>query len=338
MTSNQAVVLARFPRGEITPEDFAIRDIPVPEPDPGQFVTRNLVLSMDAGFRQWMNEGAGDNYLPGMALETPVQSIVLGRVVASEHADYPVGTVVNARTAWEEYSLLDGSDLCSPLTLDPRVPVEEYMATLGPTGMTAYFGLLEVGRPVAGEVLVVSAAGGAVGTVVGQLGRLQGCYCIGLTSSETKARWLEEEVGYHRALSRERYPDLPAALREAAPDGLDIFFDNVGGSVLDASLGHLRERARLVLCGAIAQYERDQPEPVYNAWELITKRATASGFMFSDYADRFGEAMGALMGWLQAGEVRGFLNTYEGLGSVPEAFCDMMHGRSRGKCLVRLGD
>ncbi|MFV0276692.1 MAG: NADP-dependent oxidoreductase [Parahaliea sp.] len=337
MTPNNSIVLQRYPKGEITVDDFALRSAPVPEPGPGQFLIRNLVLSMDAGFRQWMNEGAGDNYLPGMALETPVQSMVLGRVVASRHPEYPEGTVVNARTAWEDYSLLDGSDLCAALAVDAQVPIEEYMATLGPTGMTAYFGLLEIGQPSAGETLLVSAAGGAVGTVVGQLGRIRGCHCIGLTSSESKARWLETEVGYHRAISRERFPDLSAALAEAAPEGLDIVFDNVGGSVLDTAMGHLRERARLVLCGAIAQYEREQPEPVFNTWELITKRATASGFMFSDYADRFGDAMDELAGWLKSGSLRGFLNTYDGLENAPAAFCDMMHGRSRGKCLVRLG-
>ena len=338
MNSNQSLLLQRYPQGAMEPGDFAVRSSPVPQPAEGQFVTHNLVLSMDAGFRQWMNEGAGDNYLPGMALEDPVQSIVLGRVVDSRHPDFPVGTVVNARAAWERYSLLDGSDLCAPVDVDPEVPVEEYMSTLGPTGMTAYFGLREIGRPAPGDVLLVSAAGGAVGTVVGQLGRIMGCHCIGLTSTEDKARWLEETVGYNRALSREKHPDLPAALREAAPEGLDVFFDNVGGSVLDAAMGHLREGARLVLCGAIAQYERDQPEPVYNTWELITKRATAAGFMFSDYADEFDSAMGALASWMKSGELQGFLTSYEGLESTPQAFCDMLHGRSRGKCLVRLED
>lgn len=338
MTENRSIVLKQHPRGEITPENFALRGGPLPEAAPGKFVTRNLVLSMDAGFRQWMNEGAGDNYLPGMGLETPVQSIVLGRVEDSKHPDYPVGTIVNARTAWEDYSLLDGSDLCSPVTVDSDVPLEEYMATLGPTGMTAYFGLLDIGRPITGEVLLVSAAGGAVGTVVGQLGRIKGCHCIGLTSSEEKARWLVEEVGYHTVLSRERYPDLSAALREAAPGGFDIVFDNVGGQVLDAALGHLKERARLVLCGAIAQYEREAPEPVFNTWELITKRATASGFMFSDYVDRFDTAMEDLEGYLKSGSLKGFLNVYDGLEQAPRAFCDMMRGHSRGKCLVKLGE
>lgn len=333
---NRSIVLARHPRGAIEQSDFALRESALPEPGPGFFVTRNLYLSMDAGFRQWMNAGAGDNYLPGMALGVPVQSIVLGRVTASRNPEYPEGTIVSARTAWEEYSLLDGSDLCSRLEVDPDLPLHEYMATLGPTGMTAYFGLFDIGQPREGEVLLVSAAGGAVGTVVGQLGRLRGCRCIGLTSSEAKAAWLREEVGYEIALSRECHPDLSAALEGAAPEGIDVMFDNVGGSVLDAALGHLREHARLVLCGAIAQYETSSPEPVYNTWELITKRATARGFMFSDYAEQFPTAIAELGRYLRDGSLRSFTKLYEGLEETPRAFCDMMHGATRGKCLVKL--
>jgi len=334
---NRSIVLSRHPDGPIVETDFSLRSSARPVPGPGEFVTQNLYLSMDAGFRQWMNAGSGDNYLPGMALEAPVQSIVLGRVIDSRNAQYPEGSVISARAAWEEYSLLDGSDLCTRLEVDPDLPLHEYLSALGPTGMTAYFGLFDIGRPREGEVLLVSAAAGAVGTVVGQLGRLRGCHCIGLTSTEDKAAWLVEEVGYHVALSRERYPDLPDALAQVAADGLDIFFDNVGGSVLDAALGRLRERSRLVLCGAIAQYESSHPQPVYNTWELITKRATASGFMFSDYVEQFPTASAELAGYLKAGSLRSLNQLYDGLDQAPRAFCDMMHGRSRGKCLVRLG-
>ncbi len=333
---NRSVVLQRYPRGAIAPNDFALRESPVPEPSDGQFVLRNLILSMDAGFRQWMNAGAGDNYLPGMQLEAPVQSIVLGQVCASRHPGFPAGAVVSARTAWESYSLLDGSDLGACLDIDPEVPLAEYMATLGPTGMTAFFGLRDIGQPRQGDIVLVSAAGGAVGTVVGQLAKLQGCHCLGTTSSEAKARWLEDEVGYDRVLSRERYPDLASALAEHAPKGLDIVFDNVGGRVLDAALGNLREGARIVLCGAIAQYESETPEPVFNTWELITKRAIAQGFMFSDYAEHFPAATRELEAYMKAGQLRGFMKVYNGLDQAPQAFCDMMQGLTRGKCLVQL--
>lgn len=331
----KAVVLAQHPKGAIKETDFAVVERPMPDVKPGYFVLENHYLSLDAGFRAWMNEGAGDNYLSGMPIGEPVQSIVLGKVVASEHPDYPVGAVVNARTAWEEYSLLDGSDLTSIIEVEDGVPMHEYMSTLGPTGMTAWLGFFDIGKPKAGDVVVVSAAGGAVGTVVGQLAKAAGCRTIGLTSSASKAAWLEDEVGYDVGLSREAHPDLASALALHAPDGVDLFFDNVGGQVLNTVMGHLSEGARLVLCGAISQYE-EEPQPVFNCWELITKRARMEGFMFSDYADQFPAIMVDLAKRLRAGELKSFDQCYQGIEQTGKAFCDMMHGGSRGKCLVSL--
>jgi len=332
---SKAVVLARHPSGAVEPADFAVVDVDIPAVPDGFFLTRNKVFSLDAGFRQWMTEGAGDNYLTGMQLGEPVQSIVLGEVIESKHPEYPIGAIVNARTAWEEHSLLDGSDLCSILEPAPDVPLKEYMSTLGPTGMTAWVGLYRVGQPQAGDVVVVSAAGGAVGTVVGQLAKAEGCHVIGLTSSAAKAKWLVDEVGYDAAIDRETQSDLAAALQRLAPEGVDVFFDNVGGKVLDTVMGQLREGARLVLCGAISQYESDV-EPVTNAWELITKRARMEGFMFSDYFDEFPAILQDLAGRLADGRMKSFDQPYQGIESTPQAFCDMMHGGARGKCLVVL--
>jgi len=333
---NQQIVLRRHPVGAIREDDFALAQGKVPVPGAGQFVTRNLFLSMDAGFRQWMSEGAGDNYLPGMRLGEPVQSMVLGRVSASAHPDFPVGCIVSARSAWEEYSLIDGSDLCTRLEVDPRIALREYVAALGPTGLTAHIGMRQFARPRPGDVLVVSAAAGAVGSVAGQIGRISGCRTIGLTSTERKARWLVEELGFDRAISREREPDLAQALAQAAPGGIDVFFDNVGGAVLDTVLPQLREHARIVLCGAVAQYESATPAPVYNTWHLVTKRATASGFMFSDFADEFPAAIAQLSDWLLGGELTSACQVYRGIASAPQAFCDMMHGLALGKCLVEM--
>jgi len=332
---SKAVVLARHPEGEVSVDDFAVREVQTPAVADGFFKTSNKVISLDAGFRAWMTAGAGDNYLQGMALEEPVQSIVLGEVIESKHPDYPVGTIVNARTAWEEHSVLDGSDLCAPLTPAADIPLSEYMATLGPTGMTAWVGLYEIGKPQANETVVVSAAGGAVGTVVGQLAKAEGCRTIGLTSSAEKANWLVDEVGFDVAISRESDPDLAAALQREAPQGIDLFFDNVGGAVLNTVMGHLSEGARLVLCGAISQYE-GEPEPVTQCWELITKRARMEGFMFSDYADQFPTILADLEARMRAGTLRGFDQQYQGIEQAGVAFCDMMHGKSRGKCLVVL--
>ncbi len=332
---DRAVVLARHPEGAIGEADFAVVEVPRPALQDGFFRTQNRVLSLDAGFRQWMNAGAGDNYLQGMALGDPVQSIVLGEVIESRNASYPEGTIVNARTAWEEYSVLDGSDLCAPLAPAADLALTEYMGTLGPTGMTAWIGLFEVGQPLENDVVVVSAAAGAVGTVVGQLAKASGCRTIGLTSSAAKAAWLQSEVGFDVAISREADPDLAAALHREAPDGVDLFFDNVGGEVLNTVMGQLRENARLVLCGAISQYE-DAVQPVTNTWELVTKRARMEGFMFSDYAERFPEILEDLERRIRSGELKSFDQQYSGIESTPRAFCDMMHGQSRGKCLVVL--
>lgn len=331
-----AVNLAKYPNGPITPENFEVVEVPTPAVPEGWFLIRNRVFSLDAGFRQWMSEGAGDNYLSGMALNEPVQSIVLGEVVETRHPDYPVGTLVNARTAWEEVSLLDGSDLCAPLQCADDLPLQDYMSTLGPTGITAWLGLFRIGLPKAGDVVVVSAAGGAVGTIVGQLAKAAGCRTIGLVSSSAKAQWLTDEVGYDVAISREAQPDLAAALADAAPAGIDLFFDNVGGGVLNTAMQHLREGARLVLCGAISQYE-SEVQPITHTWELVTKRARMEGFMFSDYVDEFPEVMATLESALRDGTLKTFDQQYNGIEQTPQAFCDMMHGASRGKCLVLLG-
>ena len=332
---SRAVVLARHPEGAVTEQDFAVVDVADTDLPAGFFRTRNRVISLDAGFRQWMTEGAGDNYLTGMQIGDPVQSIVLGEVIESDHPDYPVGTLVSARTAWEEQSVLDGSDLCSPLEAASDVPLHQYMGILGPTGMTAWIGLFEIGQPKSGETVVVSAAGGAVGTVVGQLAKAEGCRVIGLTSTRDKADWLENDVGYDVVIDRETQPDLDGALREACPDGVDIFFDNVGGEALDTVMSQLREQARLVLCGAISQYE-SAVQPLNNSWELITKRARMEGFMFSDYFESFPKIAEDLEGRLQRGALKSFDAVYEGIETTPRAFCDMMHGASRGKCLVIL--
>lgn len=334
--SNTQVVLKRHPEGAVSPGDFEVVRADIPEIAEGQVLVRNLYLSMDAGFRHWMTAGAGDNYLPGMQIGDPVQSMVLGQVVASRNPDYTEGSYLSARCAWEAFSVLDGSDLAAVIDPEPGVPLHEYMSLLGPTGMTAYFGLMRLGEPRDGDTLVVSAAGGAVGTAVGQLGKVHGCRTIGLTGSEEKAAWLRRDVGYDVAISREREPALAEALVRAAPGGIDVFFDNVGGVTLDTALGHLAEKSRIVLCGAISQYEQDRPEPVFNTWELITKRARMEGFMFSDYADDFPSAAGTLAEYYRAGDLVSFNQMYGGIESAPQAFCDMMHGASRGKCLVDL--
>lgn len=334
---NRRVLLARYPEGLPREDDFALDEAQIPALREGEFLIRNLYLSLDAGFRQWMRAGAGDNYLSAMPLGEPVMSITLGRVEESRNPRFRVGDHVLARHAWEEFSVSDGSDFTEPFTPDPDLPLHYYAGILGPTGLTAYFGLMDIGQPQAGETVVVSAAGGAVGSVAGQIAKALGCRTIGLTSSDEKARWLETEVGYDLGINYNGPTGLPEALRDSAPDGIDIYFDNVGGATLDAVMGNLRVGARIILCGMVANYHDETPPPgPRNMWEAITKRATLKGFMFTDHQDRFGEALTRMREWLAAGQLVSFDQIHDGIESTPAAFCGMFRGANLGKALVRL--
>lgn len=201
MRKNKQIVLAARPQVVIKVTDFAIQEAEVPPLEPGQYLIQNQYLSMDAGFRKWMNEGADDNYLSTMELGNPVQSMILGHVIESRNPDFPEGTVVMGRTSWECFSIADSEDFVTRLDHDGSLPLNEYVATMGPTGMTAYFGFFDVGKPQAGEEVLVSAAGGAVGSIVGQLAKIAGCRTVGITSSDDKCAWLIETLGYDAAIN-----------------------------------------------------------------------------------------------------------------------------------------
>jgi len=284
-----------------------------------------------------MNEGADDNYLSTMELGHPVFSMILGHVIESRNPDFPEGTVVMGRTFWESYSLVDGEDFVTRLDHDGSLALSEYVSTMGPTGMTAYFGFFDVGKPQAGEDVLVSAAGGAVGSVVGQLARIAGCRSVGISSSDEKCAWLIDTLGYDAAINYNAPEGLAAQIERELPNGFDIYFDNVGGSMLDVAMQHMKENARIVLCGAISQYgNMNQPDPVYHMWEFITKRATARGYMFTDYIEHYPAAIAELGGWMRERKLKSVINTYHGIEQTPRAFCDMINGANRGKNIVEL--
>ena len=337
MRMNKQVVLAARPGVVIKTTDFAFREVEVPALESGQYLIQNQYLSMDAGFRKWMNEGADDNYLSTMELDQPVYSMILGNVVESRNPDFPEGTTVLGRTFWENYSVVGGEDFVTRLEHDGSIPLNEFVSTMGPTGMTAYFGFLDVGKPEAGEDVLVSAAGGAVGSVVGQLAKIAGCRVVGISSSDEKCAWLIESLGYDAAINYNSAEGLAAQIEREFPNGFDIYFDNVGGSMLDVAMQHMKEHARIVLCGAISQYDHmDKPSPVYNMWEFITKRATARGYMFTDYIEDYPAAIAKLGQWMQEGKLKSVNNTYHKIEQPPQAFCDMINGANRGKNIVEL--
>lgn len=334
---NKQILLKHRPQGAVRETDFSHHVAEAPVPGQDQFLVQNLYFSMDAGFRKWMNGGTDDNYLTAMPLDAPVQSIVLGRVIDSHHADYPVGTLVLGRKAWESYSVFSDGDFVQRLEHDGSFPLHEFVATLGPTGMTAYFGLLDIGKPKAGETVLVSAAGGAVGSVVGQIARILGCRTAGIAGSAEKCRWLKEVLGYDAAVNYRDPAGLAVQLQRELPDGFDIYFDNVGGEMLDTAIQHMKQGARIVLCGAISQYDQVERESgIFHMWEFIVKRATAAGFMFSDYVGEYPAAVRQLTAWMSQGKLKSVVEIYEGIEHAPKAFCDMLSGKSRGKCIVKL--
>lgn len=337
--ANTQVVLRAHPRGQPQERDFGCVQVALPQPADGQFLIRNLYLSLDAGFRQWMNEGAGDGYLPGMQLNQPVMGLVLGEVVESRQPDYAPGDLVMGRTRWESYSLADGTDYMTKLAADPDVPVSHYLGVLGPTGLTAYFGMRDIGRPKPGETVLVSTAAGAVGSVAAQIARIRGSRVIGLTSSDDKCRWLVDDLGLDAALNYRSDEGLAAGLARLCPDGIDVYFDNVGGATLDTALAHLRIGARVVMCGGLAGYNDTTPLPgPLNMFKIITQRALLQGFMVTDYVAEYPAAIAELAGWLKEGRLRGAEEVVEGIEQTGPAFCRMFAGGNRGKLVVHVGD
>ena len=334
---NTRVLLARRPADQLVAEDFTVDTQPLGSVTEGQFMIKNRFLSLDAGFRQWMNEGSDDNYLSSMPLGEPVQSIIMGEIIESKNGDYPVGSIVMGRTAWEQYSIVDGSDLMSILEPDPGVELHEYLCSLGPSGMTAYFGIMDIGQPKQGDLFVINAAAGGIGCIAGQIAKAEGCSTVGIAGGTDKCNWLKQTLGYDKTIDYKSAEPLESQLQQVAPEGMDIVYDNVGGAMLSTMLGQLAENARIILCGAVSQYERDGGhEAVANMWELITKRARAEGFMFSDYIDRYPEAMDYITGMLKSGSLVSPVNWSDGIESTGQAFIDMLAGNNLGKCLVRL--
>ncbi len=235
-------------------------------------------------------------------------------------------------TGWQQYAVMDGSNQIVPDGIDPTAA----LSVFGVTGMTAYFGLLEVGRPVAGETVLVSGAAGATGSVVGQIAKLTGCRAVGIAGSDEKCAWLTDELGFDAAINY-KTDDVPSAIGAACPDGVDVFFDNVGGDILEAAIGNIALRGRIVLCGAIAQYNDEEPRPgPNNLGLLISNRGRMEGFIILDFLDRAQEAIGELVGWVMNGDIKYAVDVVEGLDNAPVALNRLFTGANTGKVMVKL--
>lgn len=331
----QRVVLARRPDGVPRQEDFRLEPTPLQPIDPGEIRIANRLLSIDPAIRGFLDDR--ESYLPPVAIGEVVRGMTLGEVVESRNADIAVGAHVRALAGWEEFSVLRSDALgLEKVAVRPDTPLEYYMGALGPAGLTAWMGLNEIAQIKPGQTLLVSAAAGAVGSVAGQIARLQGCRVIGLAGSSGKVKTLKT-LGYHEAINYRATPNLSEAIRQACPDGVDVYFDNVGGPILETILPLMRIHGRIVVCGMVSDYNhQDEPYPVRTLWQIVVKRLTLRGFLTYEHAARIPEAQRDLDRWVHSGALRAIDNIHEGIESAPAALIALMSGDTVGKTLVRL--
>jgi NADPH-dependent curcumin reductase CurA len=337
--TNRRVLLRNRPIGEPKPSDFQIVDADVPKPADGEILVRTIWLSLDPYMRGRMNDVK--SYAPSVELGQPMVGGTVGEVVESRDLAFTPGEVVLTYGGWQTYHLAKSAGArvgpFGPIKLDPKAaPISTALGILGMPGMTAYVGLYDLGQPKAGETVVVSAAAGAVGSVVGQLAKIRGCRAIGVAGSKDKCDYVVNELGFDACVSY-RVPDLATVLRDACPNGIDVYFDNVGGDVLKAVLRLVNPFARIPLCGIISQYNATEPPPGPNLAPVLMNRVTIRGFIVSDHADRLPQFLGDCGRWLRDGRLKYREDIVEGLDRAPEAFIGLLRGRNFGKMLVKVG-
>ena len=331
---NTQVVLARRPNGAPIAEDFEVRTQPVAPIASGEALIENHYVSLDAGFRNWMDEDAGDDVLPAMPIGAPVMGLTVGRVIDSQHPTLREGQLVMGRLAWEAYSVAKDDFLI--VLEESDVPLHYHLGILGDTGMSAYFGLKDIGQPSAQDTVVISAAGGAVGYVAGQIAKIMGAKrVIGVTSSAAKGERLVAELGYDGFVSH-RSETLHEDIESACPEGIDVYFDNVGGPLLEVILEHINDGARIPFCGAVADYARLAPQGPSNLFQLVTHSAKLEGFMTHLQVERYPEARQQLLSWISQGQLKSVAAEYEGVENCGVAFANLFAGVNFGKSVVRV--
>ncbi|MET3123914.1 NADPH-dependent curcumin reductase CurA [Oxalobacteraceae bacterium GrIS 2.11] len=337
-TLNRRIVLNARPHGAPTAADFRIESDPVPEPDADQVLLRTLYLSLDPYMRGRMSDEP--SYAAPLAIGDVMVGGTVSRVETSRHSDFKIGDLVLGYTGWQDYALSDGKGLTALYPEDTHP--SRALGVLGMPGFTAYMGLLDIGRPVAGETVVVAAASGAVGSVVGQIAKIQGCTVVGIAGGEDKCRYVVDELGFDFCVDH-RTDDLPGRLADACLKGIDVYFENVGGAVFDAVLPLLNAKARIPVCGLIAAYNATELPPGPDRLGLLVgmllrKRIKMQGFIvFDDYGSRWSEFAGEMGGWVQSDKVKVREDIVFGLENAPEAFIGLLQGKNFGKLVIQLG-
>jgi NADPH-dependent curcumin reductase CurA len=330
---NHQVRLASRPRGLPQADDWSLTEEPVPQPGEGEALVKVRYLSIDPAMRGWMNDAR--SYIAPVGIGEVMRALGAGEVIASRHPELAVGDHVTGPVGVQEYAAVHGGALTKVDT--ELAPLTVHLGVLGMTGLTAYFGLLDIGRPQEGETVLVSGAAGAVGGVVGQLAALKGARAVGIAGGPQKCAYVVEEIGFEAAIDY-RSEDVAGALREHCPKGVDVYFDNVGGEILDAALAQLARRARVVICGAISQYNATGPmQGPANYLSLLVNHASMTGFTIFDYADRLAEGVREMSAWYAEGRVRGREEVVEGgVESFPEVLLRLFRGENTGKLVLQV--
>lgn len=330
---NQQYLLASRPTGMPGPDNFTWNTEEVRSLEEGEVLVEQHFISLDPAMRGWMN--AARSYIRPVEIGEVMRAGSVGKVLESKDSSFKEGDYVQANGGVQQYHIAKGKHL---IKIDPNLaPLPAYLGTLGMTGLTAYFGLLEVGEPKEGETVVVSAAAGAVGSIVGQIAKIKGCRVVGIAGGPEKCAYLKETLGFDEAIDyKSENKSLRSALKETCPDGVDVYFDNVGGPMLDTVLTRLNMKARVVICGAISQYNERKYYGPANYMSLLVNRARMEGFVVFDYKDRYMEAIMQMAQWRAAGTLHSREEIHEGLANFPEALLRLFSGEKLGKLVLKV--
>src|SRR5262245_20099605 len=331
--TNRQWRLGRRPVGMVTPDDFTYAEQPVSTPGDNEVLVRTLYVSFDPAMRAFLHDRP--SYVPPQPVGEVMRAGAIGQVVESRSPGLVSGDFVFGTFGWQDYAIAPGA---STFKIAPGRPLTHHLSVLGGTGITAYFGLLEVARIVAGETVVVSGAAGATGSAAVQIAKLKGCRTIGVAGGPAKRRWLLEDLGLDGAIDYKN-EDVSSRLKELCPNGVNVYFDNVGGSILETLIGRMARKGRIVLCGMISGYNDERPSPgPSNLFELVARSLRMEGFLAYNYLSKFDAARRELEGWLEAGQVKAFGDVQEGFDNIPKTFLRIFTGENLGKQVLKIAD